>query len=194
MTWLLPVTDLKQWIYCPRIVYFTYLMPGLRPVTFKMEAGVAAHEREEARQRRRKPGRLYGLPEAERLEDVKLQSESLGLSARLDLVLRQENRAWPVDFKLSRRTGIAVHFKLQLAAYGLMLEDAWGVVSEHGFLYSIPNRRAEIIRFTPRLRNKVQRTVQEIRGCIEEERMPPPTNKRGRCVNCEFRRFCNDVF
>ncbi len=193
MTWLLPVTDLKQWDYCPRVVFFTYLMPGLRPTTFKMEAGVAAHEREEKRERRR-TGRLYGLPDAQRIEDVRLQSETLGLSGRLDLVLRQGERAWPVDFKLSRRTGIAAHFKLQLAAYGLLLEEAWGVTVDSGFLYSIPNRRAETIPITPRLRKKVLRTVQAIRASIEEERTPPPTKKRGRCVNCEFRRFCNDVF
>jgi len=194
MTWLLPVTDLKQWDYCPRVVFFAYVMPGLRPLTFKMEAGAAAHEREEKRQRRRNLGKLYGLPQAERLEDVQLQSERLGLSARIDLVLREGDRAWPVDFKLSRRTGIATHFKLQLAAYALILEDVWGVRVEEGFLYSIPQRRAERIRFTPQLRKKVQRVIQDIRESIEAERMPPPTSKRGRCVNCEFRRFCNDVF
>ncbi len=193
MTWLLPVTDLKQWDYCPRVVFYAYLMPGLRPLTFKMEAGLAAHEREEKREKRRS-GRLYGLPAAERIEDVALQSQRLGLSGRLDLVLRQGDQAWPVDYKLSRRTGIATHFKLQLAAYGLLLEDVWGVTSDRGYLYSIPNRRAEIVRFTTRLRNKAKRTVAEIRDCIESERMPPPTSKRGRCVNCEFRRFCNDIF
>lgn len=193
MSWLLPVTDLKQWDYCPRVVFYTYIMPGLRPITFKMEAGATAHEREKQRQRRR-GGRLYGLPEAERWEDVRLQSEKLGLSGRLDLVLRQGDRAWPVDFKLSRRTGIATHFKMQLVAYSLLLEEVWGVSSEQGFIYSIPRRRAETIHFTPRLRKKVLRTVQEIRASIEAEHMPPATNKRGRCVNCEFRRFCNDVF
>lgn len=193
MTWLLPVTDLKQWDYCPRVVFYAYLMPGLRPLTFKMEAGTAAHERENKRERRRR-GRLYGLPQAERIENVRLQSSRLGLSGWLDLVLRQDDRVWPVDYKLSRRTGIATHFKLQLAAYGMLLEDAWGVTSEQGFLYSIPNRRADVIRFTPRLRKKVLTTVQKIRACIEEERTPPPVNQRGRCLNCEFRRFCNDVF
>ena len=191
--WLLPVTDIKQWTYCPRVVFFNYLMPGLRPLTFKMEAGLAAHDREEKRERRRN-GRLYGLPDAARIEDVVLQSERLGLSGRLDLVLRKEDRAWPVDYKLSRRTGIATHFKLQLAAYGLLLEDVWGVTSDQGFLYSIPNRHVEKIPFTSRLRDKVRRTVADIRLCIEEERMPGPIPKRGRCVNCEFRRFCNDVF
>ncbi len=191
--WLLPVTDLKQWDYCPRVVYYTHVMPGLRPITFKMEMGERAHEREARRERRRSKSR-YGLPEAERVEDVQLQSERLGLSARIDLVLRQGNEAWPVDYKHSRRITIAQHYKLQLVAYGLILEDQWKVRSPAGFLVSIPHRRAERIPFTKHLRNKVMAVVQAIRTMIETEAIPPPTSKRGRCVNCEFRRFCNDIF
>ena len=37
------VTDLKQYAYCPRIVYYTYIMPSVRPKTFKMDEGKAAH-------------------------------------------------------------------------------------------------------------------------------------------------------
>ena len=38
------VTDLKQYFYCPRVVYYTYCLPLLRPTTYKMEAGAVAHE------------------------------------------------------------------------------------------------------------------------------------------------------
>ena len=47
------VTDLKQYMYCPRIVYYTYCMPLLRPTTFKMEEGIVTHGEEKARERRR---------------------------------------------------------------------------------------------------------------------------------------------
>ena len=36
------VTDLKQYAYCPRVVYYTYCLPLLRPMTFKMERGIAS--------------------------------------------------------------------------------------------------------------------------------------------------------
>lgn len=193
MSWYLTVTDLKQWAYCPRVVFFSYCMPRLRPMTFKMEAGLEAHEDEKARERRR-TGQLYGLTEADRIENVRIQSDTLGLSALIDLVLRQEDQVWPVEYKLSRRTGIAGHFKLQLAAYGLLLEEAWSVRAPEGFLYSLVTRRAERVPLTTRLRNRVLSTVEEIREMVAEERLPPPTGKRARCVNCEFRRFCNDVF
>lgn len=198
MNWHLTVSDLKQWAYCPRVVFYSYCMPRLRPQTFKMEASQEEHEEEKGRERRR-TGQIYGLPEAERLEyvrleNVRLESETMGLSALIDLVLRKDERAWPVDYKLSEHLKTAEHFKLQLAAYGLMLEEAWGVRCESGFLYGLGQRKVEEVRFTPRLRAQVVRTITEIRAAIEAERMPEPTPQRSRCVNCEFRRFCNDVF
>jgi CRISPR/Cas system-associated exonuclease Cas4 (RecB family) len=33
----------------------------------------------------------------------------------------------------------------------------------------------------------------EMREMIRKEAMPPPTRHRGRCAECEFRRFCGDV-
>jgi CRISPR-associated exonuclease Cas4 len=193
MNWHLTVSDLKQWTYCPRVVFYTYCMPRLRPQTFKMEASQETHEEEKGRERRR-TGQLYDLPDAERVENVRLESDTLGVSALIDLVLRKGERAWPVDYKLSEHLKTAEHFKLQLTAYGLLLEEAWGVRCESGFLYGLGQRKVEEVRLTPRLRGQVQQTIGEIRAAIDAERMPEPTAQRSRCVNCEFRRFCNDVF
>lgn len=193
ISWHLTVTDLKQWAYCPRVVFYTYCMPRLRPLTFKMEAAQESHEEEKDRERRR-TGQLYGLPQADRFENVQFESETMGLSARIDLVLRQGERAWPVDYKLSEQVKVAEHFKLQLMAYALLVEEAWGVHCASGFLYALGSRRVEEVTFTPRLRAKVRATVQEGRAAVAAERTPEPTPQRSKCVNCEFRRFCNDVF
>ncbi|NIO72733.1 MAG: hypothetical protein GTN71_27865, partial [Anaerolineae bacterium] len=47
------VTDLKQYTYCPRVVFFAYCLPLIRPMTYKMEAGIAAHEKAEEQEQRR---------------------------------------------------------------------------------------------------------------------------------------------
>src|SRR5579871_2957958 len=141
----LEVTDLKQWTYCPRIVFYRYCLPKIRPVTYSMEAGILAHEVAAALEERRSL-RAYGLTEGEREFDVALRSERLGLSGRIDLVIRCATPTGPeaivVDYKLSERDA-GPHFKLQLAAYGLMLEEAWGLPVRRAFLYHIPQRRAE---------------------------------------------------
>ena len=38
---LIPVTDLKQWAYCPRVVYYHRVMPALAHPTYKMKEGLA---------------------------------------------------------------------------------------------------------------------------------------------------------
>ncbi|MCX7855975.1 MAG: CRISPR-associated protein Cas4 [Anaerolineae bacterium] len=80
------VTDLKQYAYCPRIVFYTYCLPLIRPTTGKMEEGRLAHEEARDRERRRTL-RIYGLEEARRHFDVLVASEELGLTGRIDLVL-----------------------------------------------------------------------------------------------------------
>ena len=185
------VTDLKQFAYCPRVVYYTYCLPGVRPTTVKMEVGIEAHGRAKRRERRRTLA-VYGLEEGERHFDVWVESEELGLRGRVDLVIEREDEAIPVDFKNSRRRA-GPHIRRQLAAYGVMLEGSWGKPVRRGFVYSLLSRRAEEVVITERLRREVREAVASIREMVERERMPDPPKSRRPCVDCEFRRFCNDV-
>jgi len=185
------VVDLKQYTYCPRIVFYRYCLPLIRPLTYKMEAGMEAHK-EEAKRERRRGLRVYGLPEGEREFDIWLASDILGLRGRVDLALRLPDEAIPVEYKDSPGR-VGKHLHLQLAAYGLLLEEAWGLPVRRGFLYFIPLRRAQEIKLTTHLRKQVQKTVIAMRRMVEHEAMPDPPKSRRRCVNCEFRRFCNDL-
>ncbi len=196
-TWLLEVTDLKQYTYCPRIVFYRYCLPRVRPITYSMEEGIRCHEEEENREERRSL-RNYGLTSGERAFHLALQSSQLGLTGRVDLTIATPSRTAPnaeaivVEYKLSEQKA-GSHFVLQLAAYALLVEEAWQLPVKRGFLYSIPLRKAEPVGITPHLRKKVVQTVAQIRQIVESEILPPPPTSLRRCVTCEFRRFCNDV-
>lgn len=192
------VTDLKQYTYCPRIIFYTYCLPLLRPTTYKMEAGIRAHERaEKLEQRRTLTAYGLGADEGERHFDVWVSSKVLGLRGRVDMAIevagQDEEREWiPVDYKqTSRKTG--QHIRRQLAAYGIMLEETLGGTSRRGFIYSLVTRKAEEVRLTERLRREVREAAAAMRGMVKRERMPAPSRSRRQCVSCEFRRFCNDV-
>ncbi|MFZ2486699.1 MAG: CRISPR-associated protein Cas4 [Anaerolineae bacterium] len=192
-SWLLHVTDLKQFAYCPRVVYYTHCLPLLRPVTYKMAASTEQHEKAATDEARRSL-RAYGLSEGERRFDVALTSARLGLSGRMDMVIvLGEAEAIPVDYKLSRH-GEARQFHLQLAAYAELIEENWQIPVQRGFLYLLPERRAEAVKLTGRVRSAVRTQVAAIREMIQGQQMPEATAVRGRCVDCEFRRFCNDLF
>jgi len=190
----LMVTDLKQWVYCRRILYYLTCLPDVRPTTFMMEAGQEQGKAEESRELRRALNR-YGLETGRRELGVRLSSARLGLRGMVDMVIwlddRQPAEALPVDFKFSHTIG--EHVKLQLVAYGLLLEDTTGRQSPRGFLYLIPLRKAVEVPFTPALRRKVEKELASMHAVLRGEGMPPPARSFGKCVICEFRRFCNDV-
>jgi CRISPR-associated exonuclease Cas4 len=194
---LFEVTDLKQWTYCPRVLYYRYCLPEIRPITDLIAAGIRSHSDEASREERRSL-RTYGLTVGERAFDIGLRSVTLGLRGRLDLAVAIPDRTAPaaeaivVEYKDSEKPA-GPHFKLQLAAYALLLEEAWGLPVRRGFIYSIPLRVADIILITPALRQKVRQTLETMRTAIQGERMPPAPTSRRPCISCEFRRFCNDV-
>lgn len=185
-------TDIKQYHYCPRITYYEKCLPDFRPQTYMMLAGQEAHERERARAVRRTL-QAYHLAEGERHFDVSLRSAALGLAGKIDEVVLcpgEPPQAYPVDYKLIER--VDDQHRCQLMAYGLLLEEQWGVKVERGFIYLIPRRRAVEVALDAPLREMVYDTLKAIRTIAEREVMPPPDNRQ-KCPLCEFRRICNDV-
>jgi len=193
----LEVTDLKQYTYCPRIVYYRYCLPQIRPTTYKMEAGIAAHGDEQQREERRSL-RPYGIATGERFFDVALHDRALGVRGRIDMVIATPARdatgaeLVAVEYKLSERKP-GRHFKVQLAMYALLLEAAWELPVRRGFLYLIPTRQAVAVPLTAALRRQAVAQLAAIRAIAEHEAMPEPPASRRPCISCEFRRFCNDV-
>ena len=191
------VEALKQYVFCPRIIFFYHCWPDVRPITYKMEAGLASQDEEEAREARRSL-RVYGLKQGECRYNVSLESERLGLHGIVDMVIRTDDNPLreleliPVDYKLSeRRPGL--NLKLQVAAYGALLQETYHLPVKRGFLYAIPLRRAVEIAFTPSLRSQLDQALLAMRDITTKEFMPEPPHQRAKCQPCEFRRFCNDV-
>lgn len=193
----LEVTDLKQWRYCGRVVWYHHCLPDIRPITDLMEHGTRSHQSEVGREERRSL-RSYNLTVGERIFDLHLRSERLGLRGRVDLAIATPDRSSPgaeaivVEYKDTEQK-IGSHIKLQLVAYALMLEELWKLPVRTSYVYRIPLRNVERIPITTALRRQVTQIVQEIQTAVASESMPPPPSSRRLCVDCEFRRFCNDV-
>jgi len=187
---LFTVTDLKQYQYCARILYYHACLPDVRPVTRKMELGIRRHETESRRAIRRTM-RIEGIEEARRVFDVAVQSQKLGLSGQIDEIIFFADHLIPVDYKLAKKVG--AHFRLQIAAYAMLAEEQFGLKVRQGICYLIHSRDAVEIPITHRLRNNVVEAVEQMRRIVDKESMPEPTKQPRACMDCEFRRFCNDV-
>jgi len=189
---LIPVTDLKQWAYCRRVVYYRRVMPGVGQPTYKMKEAVAAQELIESLEMRRGL-REYGLEGARRRFNVWLKDEELGLSGKIDLLLESAEEVAVVDFKLTSGEPGENHY-LQLAGYSLLAEAACRLPSGRAFLYRIPDNRIFVVRMTEELGNAVKAAVDGIRETGKTQWCPEPTALRSRCVECEYANYCGDVW
>ena len=214
-------SDLRQYVYCPRIIYFRYCAPVRPPPTYKMAEGRRQHERVEELEQRRSL-RAYGLSDGERLFGVHLSSERLGIAGTMDMVILRRHEAIPVEFKHAEvrttaarprtagrsptpaepeeaeegsgaEVAVALHHKYQLAAYALLAEERWQLPAWRCFVYFVAARRAAEVAITPGMRDYTRRLLREMRQMIALQRMPPATRRVQRCWECEYRRFCNDV-
>lgn len=193
-TELLPlrVNDLKQYEYCPRIVFYNTVMPLDRKVTFKMQRGTEAEFRLDALEKRRSL-RRYKLGDGERRFHVWLHSERLGLSGKMDMLIVSKQEYFPVDFKYTRGRPHRNHIS-QLAGYAVLAEEQYQTIIETAFIYLVPVGELIAIKITKELKDEVLDRLSSMREMVLDEILPPPTQVRARCAECEFRNYCGDIF
>jgi len=185
------VTDIKQYIYCQRIIYFTYCMPVEVTKTYKMKFGKEEHDRAEELEKRRTLQR-YGLEDGEKRYSVRLDSKRLGLRGKLDLLVVNKKEYVPIELKYSSREP-GLHHKYQLTAYVLLVEEEFKTSVRRGIIHLIPSKESFEVKITPNLRRKAKGLIEEIRELVTLERMPDPVRERGKCKDCEYQNFCGDV-
>ena len=187
----LRVTDIKQYVYCPRIIYYTYVCPVKAKITRKMTHGKETHL-ELDRLEKRRTFKRYQLKDGERYFHTRLFSTRLGLEGVLDMHITAGEEIFPVEFKYTSSLPSLNH-KYQLAAYAMLLEEKYERAVRYGFLYLSLRNEIYPVDITPNCREFIKETMDKIRQLVSKEIMPPPVRKKGRCVDCEFRNFCRDV-
>lgn len=188
----LTVTDLKQWAYCQRIPFYRYVLPVRAATTYKMRRGKEVQAAVEALERRRGL-RAYGLREGERRFGVWLRSERLGLTGKLDLLVLTRDACYPVDFK-DTEGGVRRNHRLQVAGYAVLAQEAFGRPALGAFVYLVAEKKVVAIPLTSADRREVDEAVGGIRRMIVRQELPPATTVRARCVACEFRNYCADIW
>lgn len=189
----LRVSDLRQWLYCPRKVWWTYVCPVQKTVTYKMRLGLLKEHRLQRLQKRRS-WRSFGFQRQKGTMEcnVPVYSARLQLSGRLDLLLKLRSSLFPVEIKFTRGP-VQLGSRLQLAGYALLLEETTGFVVTQGYVVHLPEDTVDRIPIDGPLRELALRTIAAMRNMILRERIPPPTPILAKCADCECRLFCRDV-
>jgi len=176
---VIEVSDLVQYLYCPRKVYFLRAM-GLRMVKPKMEYGREVHSR---------VGRVLGRLEGELFVNVYLESERYGLRGCVDGVLRRGEEYIPVDVKCTGLERVPYRWRMQMVAYAVLVEEGFGCRVRRGLIYLMESRRFVEVRVMPEDRAELRRLVERVERLLNEGSYPPAV-RSNRCAYCEVERFC----
>jgi CRISPR-associated exonuclease Cas4 len=185
------VSDLRQWVYCPRVAWFTLMCPVGKVESYKMRMGRQKECRLALLQKRRTL-HAFRLHEGTVHDNVRLHSDRLGLTGMVDRVIRQDGRAYPVEVKFTSGPARLNH-RVQLAGYAMLLREVYGVAVPHGYIVRLPDETVDRVDLNASLMDATGRLMESLREMLTTEAAPPANPIQGRCIDCEYRNFCGDV-
>jgi len=184
----LSATDLRQFLWCPRTVFFNREL-GIRPLlTGSMKLGSSnSQQKEELLKRRR--FKKYGFSRVKVLLEQNLHSASMGISGICDAVLETDLGFFPIEIK----TGDTVYHrhKIQLAVYGLLLNEN-GMDCSDGFILLLGSDNLVKVQLEGDLFAEAGKLIKECKELVENDFIPEGTEDRKKCSNCEYNKFCPD--
>ena len=180
---VIDVSDIVQYLYCPRKVYFIKVA-GIRLQRPKMEEGKKA-QAEVERNLRRFAEKIGGELET----GIYLESQRYGLKGLLDAMINADSAIYPVDVKLSRFDSLSYSWKMQLTAYAMLLEENSGKSVRQGYIYIVGTRKLIEVRIEPEDRRALMRIIREVKEIIESEKYPSASRSK-KCNYCEVFDFC----
>lgn len=141
--------------------------------------------------------RALGLPEGELVYDdadgqgEPLSSDEYPLVGKPNYVVRlPDGRPVPIELKLNVHDVTAPYseHQIQIAAYCLILEDYFTQAPTHGILRYAD--REFTIEYTPAMRKKVIRLLNQMALCSEQEPPPLARQRVAKCRVCVFQPVC----
>ena len=190
------VTDVKHYIYCPRIIYFDHVLHATPIFGSQQEEGKEQHEDYVRKELRRKDA-VYYSPEfvgAEKMLFTMLSSSSLELRGNVDCIIRTVKDEYiPVDYKNMASDGgrAWMDHKYQLVAYALLIEENFNTVVKRGFINYISEALILELEITPSMKAHVKRVLGHIKRIIREEQLPPIRVAENKCTGgCGHKQTC----
>jgi len=190
------VTDVKHYIYCPRLIYFDRVLHAQPVFGSQQEDSKELHEDYVRKELRRKDA-VYYSPEfvgAEKLLFTSLSSSALGLQGNVDCIIKTAKGEYvPVEYKNMSSDGgrVCMDHKYQLVAYALLVEESFGTVVKRGFVNYIPEALILQFEITPMMKSYVKRVLGHIQRIIKDEELPPIRVARQKCMGgCGHKQVC----
>ena len=169
---LVNVSDLNQYLYCPRRLYYL-MFYQTQEINVHLADGRGLH----AYQGRR--GGWY--------REVYVKSDRLCLQGKVDLIEEIAGVIVPVERK--RGNAFYENDLIQVAAYAMLLEEHLNERISLGYIYLFGTKSRHPISITSSLREKVLNTVRAIRD-MHVNSIPGFCDNPRKCAKCSVVVYC----
>ncbi|MHC1568697.1 MAG: CRISPR-associated protein Cas4 [Candidatus Syntropharchaeia archaeon] len=194
---MISVGDIKQYFYCPKVIYFTHVLHVPKVRDTKLSFGKEKHEEISKKEKRRKGAIFYDrrLDEAEKELKVYMESERFGIKGVLDYLIKTGSEYIPVEYKYGFSDGGREYrnHRYQLVGYALLVEDSFDTIVRRGFIHYERDRKNVEVLITDNLRRHVLKAIEDIKRIMEDELEPKATKLRSRCTDCEYLTYCGGM-
>ena len=193
--------DFRQYGYCPRKLYFRWIMRKKFNESAKMKKGRKKHKEEEEKQYKKEDRKEKMNPEKEIKEDynyweMHFYDEFYGISAKIDLIEIKNTKGGEIEgiiTELKHTKGIEKidpSIELQLGVQSILVEKHLKIKVTKIRIHSTVDNKEVVEELTDGIRTRVLTTLQEMRKIIAEEEIPEPTPEEKKCRDCECWRYC----
>ncbi|HLI39909.1 MAG TPA: CRISPR-associated endonuclease Cas1 [Streptosporangiaceae bacterium] len=185
---LVPARMLNEYAYCPRL-FFLEWVDSLWASNADIAEGNWRHQRADA------GGGAAPLPGEGELKaawSVELSSETLGITAKLDLIEASDGGVVPVDTKKGRPTPDGTPWEadaVQVCAQVLLLRER-GYAVDRGEIFYAQTRQRVPVEPTPELIARTMEIAAEARAAAARLAPPPPLRSSPKCPRCSLVGIC----
>ncbi len=192
---LLPVRQLSEFAYCPRLFYLMFVDGRWADNEYTVE-GRHVHRRTDKRDEPlpEEPDNADADDDAlKKLRSVFLSSARLRLSSKLDLVELAGGEAVPVETKRghvpSNEERSHEPERVQLMAQGMLLREH-GYTCTKGFLFYAGSKTRVEVEFTPELETRTRELIDAAIRQAASDRIPEPLEDSPKCNGCSLVGIC----
>jgi CRISPR-associated exonuclease Cas4 len=188
---MIPVNLIRQYHFCPRIVYFN-LLTNIHPVYPRhVSQGEAYHHIQEKLSRHRKFKKL-NVDFDKVITGQYIEDDVLGIVGKIDLALLSKTEVIPIEFKQRYTHKPVWGHVLQLYGYGHLLSKYYGRNCERAFVIYEQNIKLHPIKMNDTIKNKFLETLAQIKQIEHSGIFPNSSASVEKCSQCEYLNFCDD--
>ncbi len=189
---VLSIKDVLNYNYCPRIVYFEYVLRIPQRRTVKEDAGLEAHNNFVPRAKRNRMEKR--LTYDKKLFNLPLHSPKHNLQTVVDCILidSKENMAIPMQFKRGKAPSCLYRtMKFQLVAEALLIEECLGFSCPFGLVKFLPEEKTLRTEIGFEQKEELKYQLCKINDVVRSEMYPEGPKTQNFCTDCcYFNKIC----